>query len=105
MNESTVQNIQFVVLTLFLMALIFLILWLVSRGGGKKFRKNREEMFLNHRMGPRDIVLLQSGERVRLLEEIDGGESYLAQTLPDYGKRAEKMTVKKEDIVKIEYYA
>lgn len=56
-------------------------------------------------MGPRDIVLLSDGRRVKLLEAIDGGESYLAETIADYGKRPEKVTVTKEEIVKIEYYA
>ncbi len=105
MTESAAQNIQFVLLTLFLMALIFLILWLVSRAGGKAFRKNKDKLFAEHKMGPRDIVLLSDGSRVKLLEAIDGGESYLAETIADYGKRPEKVTVSKEEIVKIEYYA
>lgn len=92
-------------MTIFVLGIIFFFLWLIGRKKNKEFALNPEAEFSKHQLGERDIVLLADGRRVTITEVVDGGASFLAETLPDYGKRGETLTFRAEEIVKIEYYA
>lgn len=103
--QTIEQNIQFLILTFLVMGLIFVLLFLLGRKKNKEFAQNPEAALADHKLGLRDIVLLADGRRVAITEVVDGGASFYAETLPDYGKRAETLTFRQEEIVKIEYYA
>ncbi|WP_312641810.1 hypothetical protein [Hydrogenoanaerobacterium sp.] len=105
MSETIIQNIQFLLITAALLAIIFLLLWLVGRKKNKEFLENKDEILANHKVGVRDIVLLPDGRRVTITDIIDDGASFTAETLVAFGKKPDKLTLTKDDIIKIEYYA
>ena len=104
MSEDMLIYLNYIIVTMALLALIFLILWLVGRKKNKEFKELGNAAFENYKLGEHDIVLLKDGRRVTISEAIDDGESFTTKTLPDYGKRTEQINIKKDDIVKIEYY-
>ena len=109
MNSSSIlTNLMFLVATAAMLGIVFLILLAVGHKRNKAFRRatpqERAALFAREPRA-RDIVLLTDGARVTLTEAVDGGESFLAQTLPDYGKLPEQRTVTRTEIVKIEYYS
>ena len=104
--ENFDQQVQFILLTAALLALIFVILYLVGRKKNREFQEHREEILSLHKIGPRDIVLLKDGRRVTITEPIDDGTAFSAETIPDsIFKRADKLTVQADEIEKSEYYA
>lgn len=104
MSKDVLAYLNYIIITLALLALIFLILWLVGRKKNKAFKESGSAMPENYKLGMYDIVLLKDGMRVEITEVFDDGARFGARTLPDYGKTAKKLTVASEDIVKIEYY-
>jgi len=104
MIEKMMQNIEFLIITMALLAIILLILWLVGRKKNIEFKENKDEILAKHQLSARDIVLLADGKRVTITDVIDDGAEFTAETLVAFGRRPDKVTFKKDDVVKIEYY-
>ncbi|MEG0271697.1 MAG: hypothetical protein RR639_00580 [Hydrogenoanaerobacterium sp.] len=104
MNKDISAYLNYIIITMALLALIFVILWFVGRKKNIEFKENGGTIPADYTLGERDIVLLRDGRRVAISEALDDSTAFAAKTLPDYGRTAENITIKKADIVKIEYY-
>lgn len=104
MSLDVKTYLNYILITIALLGLIFVLLWLVGYKKNKEFKTLGAAAFANHKLAAHDIVLLTDGRRVTLTEALDDGVRFHAETLADYGKRPERLTITTEEIVKIEYY-